>query len=298
MGERIRITAQLISASTGIQLWAERYDRSIHDLFTVQDEVVQTLAATLEGRLAATIAEQATRKPTLSMAAYECVLKARELIATYKNAAAETLLRRATELDPDYAQAYAWLGVVQFLKFFFDSRQELLDEALVYAKKAVALDESDAMCHCQLGQTYVFRRQFDLAAVHSERALSLNPNDAVIITLRGHFLSRVGRQSEALHYLDLALQCDPFPPSWYWETRAIPLMAARRYQEAIDAITKMTELYSWNYAYLAAGFAHLGQLGRARTEAAEVLRLQPGVYDLRTVVARTLQRSGRSQPDC
>jgi tetratricopeptide (TPR) repeat protein len=233
------------------------------------------LAATLEGRVAANIAAEAARKPTNNMAAYECVLKARGRIATYENVTAEEFLRRAIQLDPNYAQAYAWLAAVQLTKFFFDSRQELLDDALTYARKAVSLDESDAMCHCQLGQTYTFRQQFDMAGLHFARAVSLNPNDAVVITLRAHWLARVGRPVEALHYLDLALNHDPFPPSWYWETRAIPLMAARRYKEVVEAISHMTELYSWNHAYLAAAFAHLGETTRAQAEAAEVLRQQP-----------------------
>jgi adenylate cyclase len=120
-----------------------------------------------------------------------------------------------------------------------------------------------------------FRRQFDMAGLHFERAVSLNPNDAVVIALQAHWLARVGRQSEALGCLDLALKHDPFPPSWYFETRAIPLMATRRYKEVVDAISRMSELHPWNHAYLAAAFAHLGEITQAQAEGAEVLRQQP-----------------------
>jgi TolB-like protein len=274
-GDRLRITAQLIDAATGSNLWADRYDRSLDDLFAVQDEVVYTIAGTLEGRLVTRVAEQARSRPTHSMAAYECVLQAREYLSTFETEAAEPLLRRAIELDPNYAQARGWLGIVYLDKYFFDPRPELLDQALLEGQRAVALDESDARCHSTLGSVYLFRREFERAGLHHERARTLNANDVTICAAHAHWLCRVGRVSEALAAFDRALQRDPFPPGYYWETRSVALILARRFQEAIDAIRRMKRLFSWSHADLAACHAHLGQMDEARAEAAEALRMQP-----------------------
>jgi TolB-like protein/Flp pilus assembly protein TadD len=274
-GDRLRITAQLIDATTGTHLWVERYDRALEDVFAVQDEVVHTIVGTLEGRLATRIAEQARNKPTHSMVAYECVLQAREYISTFETMAAEPLLQRAIKLDPNYAQAYGWLGMVYLVNYFFDPRSESLEHALQAGKRAVALDNSDSRCHSMLGSTYLFRRQFELAGLHHERARTLNPNDVVNIAARAHWLCRIGRVAEALAEFDTALQRDPFPPSYYWEIRSVALLQARRFDEAIEAIRRMSRLFSWNHASLAACHAHLGQMEEAHAEVAEAFRLQP-----------------------
>jgi TolB-like protein/class 3 adenylate cyclase/Flp pilus assembly protein TadD len=274
-GGLLRITAQLVDALTGNHLWAERYERSLEDVFSIQDEVVHTIVGTLEHRLATRIAEQARRKPTRSVAAYECVLQAREHMSTLDTAAAEPLLMRAIELDPDYAQAHAWLASVHIANFFFNPQTERLHVALHCAKKAAALDESDAMCHVALGNVYLFSRQFELAGLHCERATALNPNDVVSIIFRAHWLLRVGRGLEALAELDRALQRDPFPPSYYWESRFMALIQLRRFEEAIESVRRMSRLFSWSHANLAACHAQLGQMDEARAEAAEVLRMQP-----------------------
>jgi len=271
----VRITAQLIDALTGNHLWVERYDRPLNDVFVVQDEVVHQIAARLEGRLATRIAEQARRKPTRSMTAYEHVLRARELTNSLDEAAVP-LLRSAIELDPGYAQAYAWLSWSVVIQFFNDPRPELLSEALSHARRAVALDETDGLCHCLLANTHVFRCEFDAAGVHFERALALNPVDVLTIAHRCHWLFRIGRHEEALDELDDVLLRDPFPPSWYWEVRAMTLLAARQYRQSIEAIGRMANLRGYNHALLAACHAQLGQMDKARAAAAEVLRLRPG----------------------
>jgi Flp pilus assembly protein TadD len=165
--------------------------------------------------------------------------------------------------------------MVYLVNYFFDPRWESLEQALQAGKRAVALDDSDSRCHSMLGSTYMFRRQFELAGLHHERARTLNPNDVVNIAARAHWLCRTGRVAEALAEFDTALQRDPFPPSYYWEIRSVALIQARRFEEAIEATRRMSRLFSWNHADLAACHAHLGQMEEARTEVAEALRLQP-----------------------
>jgi tetratricopeptide (TPR) repeat protein len=256
-------------------LWVERYDRPLDDIFSVQDEVVHKMAARLEGRLATRMAEQARRKPTQSMVAYEYVLRARDHTGKFDWSAAEPLLRRAIELDPDYAQAYAWFSWSSLIRFFVDPRPDLLNQALDNARRAVALDETDGLCHCLLAAAHTFRRDFHAAEVHFERALALNPADVLTRAHHCHWLTRVGRHEEALIGLDDVLLREPFPPSWYWEVRAMVLVAARRYRDAIDATSRLSHLQDYNHAYLAACYAQLGEKEKARSEAEETLRMRP-----------------------
>jgi tetratricopeptide (TPR) repeat protein len=231
--------------------------------------------ARLEGRLAATVAEQARRKPTAHLGAYDCVLQARAHLSTHGWAGAEPLLLRAIELDPGYAQAYGWLAHTYVIKFFFDNRPAWLDEALAYGRRAVMLDDNDALCHSGLSGAHLFRREFEQAGVHAERALALNPSDVLTVAFYCHWLSRVGRVEEALQGLDQVLLRDPFPPGWVWECRMIVLMQAKRYDDTIQAIRRMPEWFPWQYAYLAGCYARLGNLAEARAQAEATLRIKP-----------------------
>jgi adenylate cyclase len=150
-GSLLRISAQLIDAETGNHLWAERYDRPLNEIFAIQDEVVQCIVARLEGQLATTAAEHARRKPTAHLAAYDCVLQARAYLSNHDAASAEPLLLHAVELDPGYAQAYGWLATTCVVKFFFDSREAILDQGVEYGRRAIMLDEADARSHAGLG---------------------------------------------------------------------------------------------------------------------------------------------------
>ncbi len=274
-GDSLRISAQLVEAAAGNHLWADRYDRPLGDIFAVQDEVVQCIVTRLEGRLAATAAEQARRKPTGHLGAYDCVLQARAHLSGHGAARAEPLLLRAIELDPAYAQAYAWLARTCVIKFFFDSRPALLDQALEHGRMATRLDENDGVCHWALANAHLFRREFEQAAVHFDRALALNPSDVLIFSTYCHWLSRIGRVDEALQGLDQILLRDPFPQGWYWEIRALALIQAARYEEAIQAMRRMPELFVWEYACLAGCYAQLGRFGEACAEAAMLLRVMP-----------------------
>jgi adenylate cyclase len=275
-GDRLRITAQLIEAATGNHLWAEHFDRPLDDVFAVQDEVVQCIVARLEGRLAATGAEQARRRATPHLTAYDCVLQARAHLNTHGVAAAEPLLLRAIELDPDYALAYVRLAHTCVIKFFFDSRPAFLDQGVEYGRRAITLDENDAHCHNGLAVCLLFKRQFEQAAAHYERSLALNPSDVLIVASYCHWLSRIGRGDEALRRLDQVLLRDPFPPGWFWEVRMCALMQAKRYDDLVDTIGRMPEWFPWHYAYLAGGYAQLGKSNEAAATTAEALWAMPG----------------------
>jgi adenylate cyclase len=273
---RVRVTAQLIEVATGNHFWADRYDREIGDIFEMQDDIVRTIVTTLERRLTTSIAQLTARRAQPSIAAYECLLLARRHLDRHEWAAVASLAQRAVELDPLYAQAHARLASACYLRFNDEGRAELLDQALTHAMKAVALDDSDAICHVVLGQTYLLRRQFDFAEIHFECALALNPNDVIVMMMYALWLCRVGRNEEALKYVDLVMERDPIPPGNFWEIRAIVLSQAKRYQDAIDSIRRSARLVAWNHAQMACYSAQLGKMEEARSEAARALRMEPG----------------------
>jgi TolB-like protein len=274
-GNRVRVTAQLIEVSSGNQSWAERYDRNIEDIFAVQDEVVSTIVATLIGRLVLGRAEQSRRKSPQLWEAHDYFLQARERLIRFDPETAAPLLRRAIELDPTYAQARSLLAQLLYTLYSLHGRPEDLEEGLQAAQRAVELDSLDSRSHCALGLIYSQMRQYDLAGVHFDRAVSLNPNDVPTSILRGLWLGFVGRGEEAFRSLDADLRRDPYPPAWYWGCRGVALLQMRRHAEALEAFQHTDRLHWWMHCYIASCQAHLGRIDLAKIAAAEVLRLKP-----------------------
>ncbi len=293
-GDRVRLTAQLIEAASGNHIWADRYDRPLTEIFSLQDDVVHRIARTVERRLSTDIAERAARKHPSSMAAYECVLKARENITDV--AVAENLLNRAIELDASYAAAYAALTQVRMLQYWLTAKTRFLDEAVAAARTAVSLDPNDSYTHAGLGGAYTLKRDYSRAEFHIKRALINNPNDEVALRTLAHWLVRVGRPEEALVTLNGALQHDPFPSDFHWDIAAIAFIIGRRYREAVDALMRVEEMAAWNHLYLAAAYGQLGDLEMARAEAAETLKMQPAFTIQRHMLVEAFQNAGDAEP--
>jgi TolB-like protein/pimeloyl-ACP methyl ester carboxylesterase len=274
-GARVRVSAQLIDTHSESQVWADNYDREIADIFDVQDELVQAIVMTLEGRIAASGAARARRKPTTDLLAYDLLLQGRELGARYRFDEAEPLLRRAVELDPGYVQAHAWLANALIARYWHEERAELLQEALACAQRAVSLDDNDAWAQQAMGIVLQYLGQFDRAGLHFERALSLNPNDVFIVTDHAHWLMCTGRPADALERLEVVLKRDPFPPAWTWDVQACSLFHLQRHGEAIAAFQKMSAMPPVSRLHLAAAYALAGHPDCARREVKQVLDLRP-----------------------
>ncbi len=275
-GSQIRVTAQLSDAITQTQIWAERYDRQAQDIFSVQDEVTRSVASTLEGRIAASGAEHARRKPTNDWVAYDYFLQGRERVHRYEKGEAEPFFARAIELDSSYVHAHALSAIAVGVKYLFDERQETLDLAFAYAQKALALDENDAWTHIAMGYVTLRRREFDIAGHHFERAIALNPSDVYAAALHANWLMHVGRLDEALSRLDSTLVSDPYPPTWFWDIRGYVLYHLKRYDEAIVAFRNVRTQPFWIRGMLAAAHAQAGQLDNARRELSAFLTVRPG----------------------
>jgi TolB-like protein len=275
IGSRLRLTVQLIDAATESHVWAERYDREAGDIFGVQDDMTRAIAATLEGRVAASGAEQAKRRPTKDWRAYDYFLQGREQYHRYRFIEAEPFFARAVELDRGYAQAHALRAQSLLGWYWTEPRAATMDEALDCARKALSLDDTDPWCQMVMGFVLTHRGERELAGPYFDRAVALNPTDVQIMYMRAWWLARVGRAEQALETLDITMRRDPFPPAWFWEARGIALFAARRYDDVIQTLARMNHLHVWDHAYTAACHAYLNHPAEARAAASEVLRADP-----------------------
>src|SRR6266436_8058760 len=187
-GDRIRVTAQLIDATTGAHRWGERYDRELHDVFAVQDEVARAIVAILVAHVNRAEIERALLKPPAAWEAYEYYLRGAEAFFLHVSRRtkaslydARRLLEQSLAIDPDYARAAAMLSWTHVHAYFdpFDGdylSPAALDRALELAETAVHLDPRLPQARAQLGWVLLFKRQHDAAIAEFERAFALNPN--------------------------------------------------------------------------------------------------------------------------
>jgi TolB-like protein len=280
VGERIRTSVQLIDADSGSHVWAERFDRRADEIFTVQDQVVQTIVSTLVGRVEVSDAERARRKPPASLAAYECVLKGNALCWDDPDGAAQAkqLFEHAIELDPGYAIAHALLAALSYNRWQEDAGKSdaELDEAYILARRAVELDDGESTCHAILGHVCRRRRSFDLAVQYGRRAVEINPNNQWNAADLGSILSYVGQSEEALGWFARAREIDPyFDQAWYWSAFGQAYMNVRRYAEALSMFSHVRGRLYRVAALAAACHAELGDMDQARLSAADCLSMKP-----------------------
>jgi adenylate cyclase len=279
--DRVRITAQLVEAATGAHLWAERYDRSLDDIFTVQDDVAQMIVGALFGRIQEAGFERSARMPTASLTAYDCLLRGLAYFRVYAEGAnqrAREMFERAVTLDPRYALAHSYLAMVLLaMHGWATAPAEILSGAFAKARHAVELDPQDSRCHRILGEICLYRREYEMAEQHIRRAFDLNPNDSDAVVQKGRLLAMRGRPEEALDCLETAVRLNPLHPPWYNAYFGITLYSLRRFAEAAQTLKRMPDLGfgAWGLARLAACYAEFEQNAEAHTAVAEVLRLQP-----------------------
>ncbi|WP_352839842.1 adenylate/guanylate cyclase domain-containing protein [Mesorhizobium sp. M0514] len=277
IGKRVRVAAQLIHSTTGQELWAERYDREVEDIFVVQDEVVRTIVVTLESRLQLAIANDASKRNLPSLAAYECVQLAKKYVALHDAARAMPFVERALQLDAEYAVAYAMRAATFYVQYLENAQANTLDEMAAASRTAIALDEGDSIGHALLGMALILKGQYELAASHLERAITLNPANSVAVAYQAELLLRNGDFAIALKTMDELLQRDPIPATWHSEIRGMALLMLRRYQEAILAFSRQIHPFWYIHGDLAMCHARLGHLGEAKAEVEKLISAMPDI---------------------
>jgi adenylate cyclase len=282
--ERVRITAQLLDATTGNHLWAERYDRDLKDLFALQDEITMKIITALEVKL--TEGEQAliAGSGTDNLDAYLKILQARDLKRhqnVENNRKARRLVEEAIELDPNYAQAYRWLSGTHVIDIWLGSTkspQESLDKAMELAKKALSLDDSLGGAHGLLGNIYIMRREYEEGILETERAVEIEPNGADAHVFLGMALRFADRAEEAIPILKKAIRLDPHAPGWYLHVLAGAYGNIEKYEEAIEWGEKAVQQDPKNVlsrVVLCGLYSQAGRMEKAYAQAEEIMKLNP-----------------------
>jgi adenylate cyclase len=273
-GERVRVTAQLIEAATSAHLWAERYDRTLTDIFALQDEITERIVTTLVSNIQRSIIEQARRKPPGSLGAYELLLQGREQRdrSGYEAmVAAEALFTEAIALDPDFALAHAELAYLQYVYVTWRAdpaqRDVQLAKGFAHARHALELGASLPLANRVLGNLHLRAGEHDEAIRWSRRAVALNPGEAESYAWLANVLSYAGRSAEALEQLEHARRLDPLhPPLWdFYIGRA--LLHLGRYQEALvwlEACSRRVPGFGHARRFIAAALSQLGRPDEAR----------------------------------
>jgi TolB-like protein/class 3 adenylate cyclase/Tfp pilus assembly protein PilF len=278
-GDRLRITAQLIDARSGRHLWAERYDRNMQDMFALQEEIANSVVATVGNRVELAQIDRAMRADPGNLEAYDLILRAKWLVFQYtKHATAESrvLARRATEIDPGSAKAWSYLGYSHFMEHiahWVPDPADALAQAYEFQKKAVALDENDIEVSWKFGQVLLAMRRFDEAYAHFARALAVNPNDTEARCQWAVYLDCMGHHQEALEHYDIAARRNPIDITGMPWLRGVCYFAARRYEDAVAELSKMMpdpiyEVHGW----MAACYAEMGREADARSSLEMFLR--------------------------
>ena len=280
-GDRIRVIAQLVDAATGQRLWAENYDRDLDDIFAVEDEITNIIVATLAGQIEHLELGRATKKPAEDPAAYDCLLRGRQCLSRYTKDGefdARRHFERAVGLDPDYAAAYAGLSISYVHEYeasWSEAPEEALERSYSLARKAVALDDADSTARYALANACFYRGQHELAKVHIEKALELNPNDYHNICAKAWFLAFSDRPSEGVACSIEAMRLNPLAPDNCLFAIGMAEYVAGRYEEALAAFGKTKDWGLLRPAWIAACYAQLGRDAQAQTAAAEVRELAP-----------------------
>jgi adenylate cyclase len=239
--QRIRITTQLIDASTGYHLWSEQYDRPLADLFALQDDIVQKIVTTLKLQL--TLQEQGwiVRKWTNNLEAYDAFLRGVDYFSRYTKGAeaqARQMYEKAIALDPQYADAYAWLSYTYWREWVnrLSTDPQTLERALALVQQALTLDDSLPIAHSLLGYVYAQKQQYEQALAEEERAIALDPNNADSYARQADVLNNAGRFTDALRSMEQAMRLNPRYPFWYLVELGVAYHSTGRYAEAIAVL--------------------------------------------------------------
>ena len=286
-GQRVRITAQLIDATSGSHLWAERYDRDLTDIFAVQDEVTQQIVGALKVTLSpAEKARLVEKEEPSNVAAYDCVLRGREIMLgkektreTFEEAV--TYFKKALELDANYSQAYASLGFAHMFDYqnrWSDDPDGSFKLAKEYARKAIDNDPNEPLAHAVAALTAIFERDFERAQAEIDRTLALNPSSALAHNLLGTIRSYSGRPLEAIPAIEQAMRLDPAFRPQFLHFLGIAYLLAGKYETAAAMLRQRILLVpntDFSRAVLAATLGHLGENEEARRVWGELMQVNP-----------------------
>jgi adenylate cyclase len=287
-GDRIRVNAELMEASTGQYLWAENLDRDLRDLgdlFAIQDEITEEIVTAMDVKLLSGEAARMVRRTFRNPAALECYYRGEQLLfsSTTKLELRETqhLFEETIRLEPTSSVGYAAAALTYWVEAFFglsDTPARSLERAVELAREAISLEDVTGYPHLVLAQVYLSKREYDQAIVEADRAVLARPSCPSAYSLKAGVLNYLGRPAEAIEFAEYAVRLTPVHPPMYPAILASAYYGSERHEEATAAAKAAIELDEGNvdpYLILAASDVALGHTEEARWAVRKVIKLQP-----------------------
>jgi adenylate cyclase len=285
-GNRVRITAQLIDATNGAHLWADRYDRDLSDVFAVQDDVTRRIVDALKVTLSPAEKARLADSGTPNVDAYDCYLRGRELLAANPKSRerfeqATKLFVRALELDPSYSQAYAALSMAYNLDYqnrWSDNPDTSLGLAKQNAELAIEKNPTEPFARLVAAWTAMFERDLDRAKSEADNTLALNPNSSGAYVILGHIETLSGRPLEAIPALERAIRLDPAFSAQHLHFLGMAYLLAGKYETAAALLKERVILMpgtDFGRVVLASALGHLGDGDEARRIWKELIEINP-----------------------
>jgi adenylate cyclase len=288
---RVRVTGQLIDATSGVHVWSERYDRDLADIFGVQDEIALAVTAAIAPAIVDAERQRAVRKRPESLGAWEAYQRGMWHMTRHNvadNELAATFFQRAIDLDPAYAAAYgglAWSHMAASSVFGVITIPESCALSEPLARKAIALDEHDAVARARLALAVFLKGDFDGAIQESERALAVNENCADAFGVKGAALVFSGRRQEGREAIGQYLKLSPRDPAR--PVRLSQIAASQYldgdYEDAVLTARQVIREYPKQpiaYRWLAASLGQLGRTAEAQEALQFLLATSPSTFDV------------------
>lgn len=275
--DKFRVTAALTDATTGLELWSERWDASHEDPFRLLDSLTKSVVAALALRIDETRLGKIRDRPRERLEAYDCWLKGLDCLRRGSPDAdeeARSLFEQALRISPSFARAYAGISLTHFNDWScqawdrWEQREKLSFEN---ARRAVELDDGDHVTHTILSRIHLYRREFEIGQRHAEHAIRLNSNDADMLMHAAIVFAQLGDAERANQLTDDALRLNPKHPDWYYAVAAFTRLSARNLEECLDFGLRAPDAFVDTRAILSAASAHAGKPVRAREHAQHFL---------------------------
>jgi adenylate cyclase len=284
-GQRVRITAQLIDASNGNHIWADRYDGDLNDVFALQDRITNSVVAAIEPHLLEAESVRSQNRTPNDVRAWDLLMQASFLFWRLNKTdgdAAISILRSATQLYPDYAPAHSMLAFAILLLGYLGYIDVQANEAAALAARAAELDRNDPWAYVALGFVAFTERHTDESIAHFQRALNLNPNFAAAHGYLGWTLSFDGQSDKAILHSQTAIRMSPHDPQQviFHGGLAAAHYLAGRYDEAINSalsVLRFRPTFNGARRLLVAALAQAGRLEEARKELERLKDFQPDI---------------------
>ena len=285
-GKRVRITAQLIDATTGNHVWANRYDRELDDIFAIQDEITEAIAGEVGPSFVAAEAKRAARKAPENLDAWDFAMRGNWHLWRFSRedfSNAKLMFRKAIALDPDSSNAQSGLALACQLEAgagWADNLAESREEGFRAARRAVALDDQNAWAHLALAWVNHVSQDNEAALNECRKALDLNPNLASAEGLMGLNHAHLGHYDDALLHVENAMRQSPRDSGiGFWIlARVIAALAAGRNEDYLEHAKVLTEAapdFTAGWRHLAVAYVLFERIDEAQAAIHQVLRLSP-----------------------